>query len=58
MYHTTGFTKDQIVELCALISAVNVGEMAVVWPPVLGQGVGKVVRWGGGGVCDTPVRGG
>jgi hypothetical protein len=36
MYHTTGFTKDQIVELCALISAVNVGEMAVVWPPVLG----------------------
>jgi hypothetical protein len=35
MYHTTGFTKDQIVELCALISAVRVEEMAVVWPPVL-----------------------
>ena len=36
MYHTTGFTKHQIVELCALISAVRVEEMAVVWPPVLG----------------------
>jgi hypothetical protein len=30
MYHTTGFTKDQIVELCALISAVKVEETAVV----------------------------
>jgi hypothetical protein len=36
MYHTTGFTKDQIEELCALISAVKVEETAVVWPPVLG----------------------
>src|SRR3954462_5037790 len=36
MYHTTGFTKDQIVELCALISAVKVEETAVVWLPVLG----------------------
>ena len=36
MYHTTGFTKDQIVELCALISAVKGEEMAIAWPPVLG----------------------
>src|SRR5437016_11678884 len=36
MYHTTGFTKDQIVELCALIYAAKSEESAVVWPPVLG----------------------
>jgi hypothetical protein len=36
MYHTTGFTKDQIVELCALIYAAKTEESAVVWPPVLG----------------------
>jgi DDE superfamily endonuclease/Helix-turn-helix of DDE superfamily endonuclease len=36
MYHTTGFTKDQIVELCALIYAAKTEELAVVWPPVLG----------------------
>jgi hypothetical protein len=36
MYHTTGFTKGQIVELCALISTVNGEEATVAWPPVLG----------------------
>jgi hypothetical protein len=30
MYHTTGFTKDQIVELCALIYAAKTEESAVV----------------------------
>lgn len=36
MYHTTGLTKDQIVELCVRVSAaVADGEM-VSWPPILG----------------------
>ena len=36
MYHTTGFTKDQIVELCARVYAANMEEGAVTWPPILG----------------------
>lgn len=36
MYHTTGFTKDQIVELCARVHrAVSEGATAS-WPPILG----------------------
>ncbi len=39
MYHTTGFTRDQVVELCAQVHAAN--EVAaepekVTWPPILG----------------------
>jgi hypothetical protein len=39
MYHTTGFTRDQVVELCAQVHAAN--EVAaepekVIWPPILG----------------------
>ena len=39
MYHTTGFTGDQVVELCAQVHAAN--EVAaepekVTWPPILG----------------------
>jgi hypothetical protein len=39
MYHTTGFTTDQVVELCAQVHAAN--EVAaepekVTWPPILG----------------------
>jgi hypothetical protein len=39
MYHTTGFTKDQVAELCAQVHAAN--EVAaepekITWPPILG----------------------
>jgi hypothetical protein len=39
MYHTTGFTRDQVVELCAQVHAAN--EIAAepekaIWPPILG----------------------
>jgi len=36
MYHTTGFTRDQIVELCALVYAASREEKMAVWPPILG----------------------
>jgi hypothetical protein len=36
MYHTTGFAKDDIVELCALIHAADSGADRVGWPPILG----------------------
>ena len=37
MYHTTGFTKDQIVDLCVLINtAREEGRVVVSWPPILG----------------------
>jgi hypothetical protein len=36
MYHTTGFTKDRIVDLCVRVNAaVAEGEKAS-WPPILG----------------------
>jgi hypothetical protein len=39
MDHTTGFTRDEIIELCAHVHAVN--ETAaeaekITWPPILG----------------------
>ncbi len=36
MYHTTGFTKDQITDLCALITAAGLEPGINHWPPVLG----------------------
>ena len=36
MYHTTGFTKAQIEELCVLICAVKVKDPIAACPPVLG----------------------
>ena len=36
MYHTTGFTKDQIIELCARIYAALPDASAWTWPPILG----------------------
>ena len=36
MYHTTGFTKDQIVELCALVHTASTEGQNTGWPPVLG----------------------
>lgn len=36
MYHTTGFTKDQIVDLCALVHVATKEVRAADWPPILG----------------------
>ena len=36
MYHTTGFRKDQILELCALIRDASQRESLPGWPPILG----------------------
>ncbi len=37
MYHTTGLTKDEIVDLCARVTGVNrIEDRAVKWPPILG----------------------
>ena len=46
MYHTTGFTRDEIVELCAHVHAVNeaaVEPKKVTWPPILGLFMSVVV---------------
>ena len=36
MYHTTGFTKDEIIDLCALIYASEENCDIDPWPPSLG----------------------
>ena len=36
LYYTTGFTKDDIVELCALVRAATADTPENVWPPILG----------------------
>jgi len=36
IYHTTGFRKDQILELCALIHEASQEESLRAWPPILG----------------------
>lgn len=36
MYHTTGFTRDDIVELCTLVHAATKEPNSVSWPPILG----------------------
>jgi DDE superfamily endonuclease/Helix-turn-helix of DDE superfamily endonuclease len=36
MYHTTGFSRDQILDLCARIHAIGQEEKLPVWPPILG----------------------
>jgi hypothetical protein len=46
MYHTTGFTRDEIVELCALVHAVNEAATKsekVTCPPILGLFTSVVV---------------
>ena len=46
MYHTTGFTRDEIVELCAQVHAVNEASAEsdkVIWPPILGLFMSVVV---------------
>jgi hypothetical protein len=36
VYHTTGFTKDQITELCSLVNKACVLSGERPWPPILG----------------------
>ena len=36
MYHTTGFTKDEIIDLCALVYANEENCDIDPWPPSLG----------------------
>lgn len=36
MYHTTGFSKDEIVDLCAMIHQAAPGKQDRSWPPILG----------------------
>ena len=36
MYHTTGFTRDRIVEMCALVDAGSEDVDGASWPPILG----------------------
>jgi DDE superfamily endonuclease/Helix-turn-helix of DDE superfamily endonuclease len=36
MYHTTGFTKAEITELCTIIEARNLAPGMRQWPPILG----------------------
>ena len=36
MYHTTGFTKDEITGLCAMVSSAELKAGADGWPPILG----------------------
>jgi hypothetical protein len=46
MYHTTGFTRDEIVDLCARVHAVNKAAAEsdkVTWPPILGLFTSVVV---------------
>ena len=36
MYHTTGFTKDEIVDLCAMVRSAELEPGVYHWPPILG----------------------
>jgi hypothetical protein len=37
MYHTTGFSRDQIMNLCAMIYRETASEEKKDWPPILGM---------------------
>lgn len=43
MYHTTGFTRDQITDLCVLIRQAAIDEGTRFWPPILGLFTSVVV---------------
>jgi hypothetical protein len=46
MYHTTGFTREEIVELCAHVHAVNEAAAEsekITWPPILGLFMSVVI---------------
>jgi hypothetical protein len=36
VYHTTGFSRDEIVDLCAMVHAAGLKQGINHWPPVLG----------------------
>jgi hypothetical protein len=36
MYHTTGFTRDELIDICVLITSVDREADATKWPPCLG----------------------
>jgi hypothetical protein len=36
MYHTTGFTRDEIVDLCVMVQMADLEPDLNYWPPVLG----------------------
>ena len=36
MYNTTGFTRDEVIELCAIINAAELEPGTKLWPPILG----------------------
>src|SRR5580698_4997099 len=36
MYHTTGFTSDELIDICVLITSVDREPGAANWPPCLG----------------------
>ena len=36
MYHTTGFTKGEIIDLCAMVSTTQLESGINHWPPILG----------------------
>jgi hypothetical protein len=36
MYDTTGFTHDELIDICVLIASVERDPDAVMWPPCLG----------------------
>ena len=36
MYHTTGFSRDEILELCSAVVAAGDYDKKVPWPPILG----------------------
>src|SRR5438034_6541103 len=43
MYHTTGFTRDQITDLCALVREASLESEEHLWPPILGLFTAVVV---------------
>jgi hypothetical protein len=43
MYHTTGFTRDEITDLCELVWRASQGSKTHVWPPILGLHTSVVV---------------
>ena len=36
MYHTTGFSRDELIDFCVLINSAERDPGSVKWPPILG----------------------
>lgn len=36
VYHTTGFSRDEVIDLCVLINSAERGPDFLRWPPILG----------------------